>query len=170
MKNLLLMLAMSVAIISCQPPAEAPAVAEVDDLALFKANKEIAQKYMDCYTGETNFELFSSMLHDSITHTSPMYGAGEVGKEQVLAQGKFYMTGFQNVTFEEAVWLPGVDNETLKSNGGVRVYGTWKGESIETGKSFALSAYHWMEIKDGQIFASGDFFDATGMMMAVASE
>ena len=161
---------MSVAIISCQPPAEAPAVAEVDDLALFKANKEIAQKYMDCYTGETNFELFSSMLHDSITHTSPMYGAGEVGKEQVLAQGKFYMTGFQNVTFEEAVWLPGVDNETLKSNGGVRVYGTWKGESIETGKSFALSAYHWMEIKDGQIFASGDFFDATGMMMAVASE
>jgi F0F1-type ATP synthase alpha subunit len=33
-----------------------------------------------------------------------------------------------------------------------------------------LSAYHWMEITDGQIFAAGDFFDATGMMMAVAAE
>ena len=170
MKNLLLMLAMSVAIISCQPPAEAPAVAEVDDLALYKENLAIAQKFMMTFTGDTDFDLYASMIHDSVTHTSPMYGVGEGGKEQMLGQGEFYMNGFENVSFEDAVWLPGVDNETLKANGGVRVYGTWKGQSKETGKSFALSAYHWMEIKDGQIFAAGDFFDATGMMMAVAAE
>ena len=169
MKNVLYFFAVIFTVIACQPTEKAAAPA-VDPLALFNANKEIAQKFMACYTGDTNFELFSSMIHDSITHTSPVYGYGKGGKEQVLAQGEFYMTGFQNVTFEDAVWLPGVDNETLMANGGVRVYGTWKGESIETGKSFAVSAYHWMEIKDGQIFASGDFFDATGMMMAVAAD
>ena len=68
---------MSVAIISCQPPAEAPAVAEVDDLALFKENLAIAQKFMLTFTGDTDFDLYASMIHDSITHTSPMYGVGE---------------------------------------------------------------------------------------------
>jgi len=67
MKNLLLMLAMSVAIISCQPPAEAPAVAEVDDLALYKENLAIAQKFMMTFTGDTDFDLYASMIHDSVT-------------------------------------------------------------------------------------------------------
>ena len=166
MKNLLLVIAMSIAIISCQPPA-----AEVkDDLALFKANLEIAQKFMMTFTGDTDFDLYASMIHDSVTHTSPVYGVGEGGKEQMLEQGKFYMNGAENVSFDDAVWLPGVDNTTLKPNGGVRVYGTWSGQWKETGKSFALSAYHWMEIKDGKIFGAGDFFDATGMMMAIAAE
>ena len=145
MKILLLVIAMSIAIISCQPPA-----AEVkDDLALFKANLEVAQKFMMTFTGDTDFDLYASMIHDSVTHTSPVYGVGEGGKEQMLEQGKFYMNGAENVSFNDAVWLPGVDNTTLEPNGGVRVYGTWNGQWKETGKSFALSAYHWMEIKDG---------------------
>ena len=170
MKKLLLLITMSIAIMSCQPQVEAPLADETDDLALYKANLEIAQKFMMTFTGDTDFELYASMIHDSVTHTSPVYGVGEGGKEQMLAQGEFYMNGFENVTFEEAVWLPGVDNTTLKPNGGVRVYGTWNGQWKETGKSFSLSAYHWLEIKDGKISGAGDFFDATGMMKAVAED
>jgi hypothetical protein len=99
-----------------------------------------------------------------------MYGKGEVGKEAVLEQAQFYMNNFENVTFNDPVWLPGVNNETLQPDGGVRVYGTWKGTSIATGKSFSVIAYHYFEFKEGKISQSGDFFDATGMVMAVAPD
>ncbi|MDB4742829.1 serine/threonine protein kinase, partial [Cyclobacteriaceae bacterium] len=143
---------------------------KTDDLVLFKANLEIAQKFMMTFTGDTDFDLYASMIHDKVTHTSPMYGVGEGGKDQMLDQGKFYMNGFKNVTFVDAVWLPAIDNTTLKANGGVIVYGTWKGQSKETGKSFAYSAYHWMEIKDNKIFAAGDFFDLTGLLLAIYAD
>ena len=50
------------------------------------------------------------------------------------------------------------------------MYGTWKGTSKATGKSFSVIAYHYFEFKDGKISQSGDFFDATGMVMAVAPD
>ena len=50
-----------------------------------------------------------------------------------------------------------------------RVYGTWKGESRETGKSFSVDAYHYFDIQDGQIVMSGDYFDASGMVLAVTA-
>ena len=77
------------------------------------------------------------------------------------------MTGFENVTFTEAIWLPGVDETTLLPDGSVRVYGKWSGNNIASGKVFAVDAYHYFNVQDGKIIASGDFFDATGMVMAI---
>jgi len=37
------------------------------------------------------------------------------------------MSNFSDVSFNDARWLPGVDEETLKADGSVRVYGTRKG-------------------------------------------
>ena len=96
-----------------------------------------------------------------------MYGAGIVGYDKVLEQGNFYMSNFSEVTFENTRWLPGVNEETLKPDGSVRVYGTWKGVSNSSGKSFSVDSYHYFEVKDGKISQSGDFFDASGMVMAV---
>ena len=106
----------------------------------------------------------------NIEHQSPMYGAGMVGYDKVIEQGNFYMSNFSNVSFENARWLPGVNEETLVADGSVRVYGTWKGESNTTGKTFSVDAYHYFVIKDGKISQSGDFFDATGMLMAVSPD
>ncbi len=93
-----------------------------------------------------------------------------VGYEQVLEQGNFYMSNFSEVTFEDARWLPGVNEETLQADGSVRVYGTWKGTSIATGKRFSVDSYHYFVVKDGKILQSGDFFDATGMVRAVRAD
>jgi ketosteroid isomerase-like protein len=45
-----------------------------------------------------------------------------------------------------------------------------KEESNATGKTFSLDSYHYFVIKDGKISQSGDFFDATGMVMAVSPD
>ena len=144
------------------------ACSQPDDLALYKINVEIAKKAITCY--ETpDFETFKSLIHEDIEHQSPMYGQGKVDYEALMGQAKFYMEGFKNVTFEDPIWLPGVDVTTLAANGSVRVYGTWKGESRETGKSFSVDAYHYFDIQDGQIVMSGDYFDASGMVIAVTA-
>ena len=61
------------------------------------------------------------------------------------------MSNFSEVTFENTRWLPGVNEETLKPDGSVRVYGTWKGVSNSSGKSFSVDSYHYFEVKDGKI-------------------
>tara|TARA_B110000238_G_scaffold152967_1_gene165253 strand:- start:3 stop:515 length:513 start_codon:yes stop_codon:yes gene_type:complete len=160
MKNYLL-IAITVLLFSCEAK---------QDMSHYNTNKEVAQKMLMSYTSPTNFELFKSLVHEEIEHQSPMYGVGKVGYDKVLIDAEFYMTNFKDVTFEDAIWLPGVDETTLTPNGSVRVYGTWKGVSIATGKSFSLDSYHYFNAKEGKVYESGDFFDASGMMIAVAAD
>lgn len=136
-------------------------------MTLFNANKAIPEQYILTYQNSTDFEVFKSLTDKNIEHQSPMYSAGIVDFDKVLEQENFYMSNFSDVTFENARWLPGVNEETLKADGSVRVYGTWKGVSNASGKSFSLDSYHYFEVKDGKIIQSGDFFDASGMVMAV---
>ena len=158
MKYLVLLLV--VTLTACNQP---------DDLALYKTNLEIAKKGISCYESPANLEVYKSLIHPDVKHQSAMYGQGIVGYEDLIGQAKFYMEGFTNVTFENQLWLPGVDTTTLATDGSVRVYGTWKGESIATGASFSVDSYHYFHIKDGQIDFSGDYFDATGMVQAVSA-
>ena len=145
------------------------ACSQSDNLDLYNTNVTIAKKAMACYEAPTDFETFKSLIHKDIKHQSPMYGQGLVDYDGVLGQAEFYMKGFTNVKFNNAVWLPGVDTVNLQNNGSVRVYGTWSGESIETGNSFSVDSYHYFDIDDGLIVMSGDYFDATGMVMAVSA-
>lgn len=46
------------------------------------------------------------------------------------------MTNFKYVTFEGAIWFPGVDETTLKPDGSLRFFGTCKAFSITSGKAF----------------------------------
>ena len=160
MKKILL-ITITVLLVSCEAK---------QDLSLYNTNKEVAQKMLMSYTSPTNFELFKSLIHEEIEHQSPMYGVGKIGYDKVLIDAEFYMTNFKGVTFEDAIWLPGVDETTLTPDGSVRVYGTWKGVSIATGKSFSLDSYHYFNAKEGKVYESGDFFDASGMMIAVAAD
>ena len=160
MKTMLILLT-ALFTISCQTEA---------DLSLFNTNKEIAEKWIRTYESPSNYDLFESMVDKDIVFQSPQYGVGEVGYDEIIAQAKYYMNGFENVTFTARAWLPGVDETTLKADGSVRVYGTWKGNSIDSGKSFSLDSYHYFSIKDGKIAQSGDYFDATGMVLATNAD
>lgn len=141
------------------------------DLSVYKTNQLLAEKFLNTYVSPTDYDTFTSMIADDIEHQSPMYGQGIVGKDAVFAQANFYMNNFSEVTFNNPVWLPGVDNETLLPDGSVRVYGTWKGISNDSGKPFSVDAYHYFLLnEEGKVIQSGDFFDATGMVMAVAPD
>ena len=145
------------------------ACSQTDDMTLYKSNLEVVKKAMACYETPQDYETFVSLIDENVQHQSPMYGQGIVGYEGVLGQAKFYMEGFSDVVFENPIWLPGVDTVSLQNNGSVRVYGTWTGKSNETGKSFAVDSYHFFDIKDSKIISSGDYFDATGMVMAIST-
>lgn len=145
------------------------ACSQSDDMTLYKSNLEVVKQAIACYETPQDYETFVSLIDENVQHQSPMYGQGIVGYEGVLGQAKFYMEGFSDVVFENPIWLPGVDTVSLQNNGSVRVYGTWTGKSNETGKSFAVDSYHYFDIKDGKIISSGDYFDATGMVMAISA-
>ena len=77
----------------------------------------------------------------------------------------------ENITYTADNYLPGVDPETGQLNGSVRSYGTWRGTNTASGKDFEILMYHYFTFnEDGKIINSGDFGDATGLMMAVAAD
>ena len=156
----ILFIVIALFVISCQ---------NTPDLSLYNANKEIAQKVIKAYESQ-DIESFKSLVDKKVKHQSPSYGVGEVGYDEVLKQAEFYMTGFENVSFTARAWLPGVDEATLMIDGSVRVYGTWKGNSIASGKEFSLDSYHYFNATEGKITESGDYFDATGMVRATMAD
>ena len=162
MKNLFY--ALFFVLFACTSPNTIP------DMTLYNANLEIVKKAMACYETPQDFETFKTLICESVKHQSPMYGQGVVDYDGVMEQAQFYMNGFSNVKFENAKWLPGVDTVNYQNNGSVRVYGTWTGTSNASGKEFAVDSYHYFYVKDGKITASGDYFDATGMVMALAPD
>ena len=145
------------------------ACTQTNDMTQFNANLEVVKKAMSCFETPQDFETYKSLIDENIKHQSPVYGTGQVDYEGVMNQAKFYMEGFSDVTFENPIWLPGVDTTTLQNNGSVRVYGTWTGKSKQTGKPFAVDTYHYFDVQDGKIISSGDYFDASGMVMAVSA-
>ncbi len=145
------------------------ACTQTNDMTQFNANLEVVKKAMSCFETPQDFETYKSLIDENIKHQSPVYGTGQVDYEGVMNQAKFYMEGFSDVTFENPIWLPGVDTTTLQNNGSVRVYGTWTGKSKQTGKPFSVDTYHYFDVQDGKIISSGDYFDASGMVMAVSA-
>lgn len=142
------------------------ACGQPSELMLYNYNLEICKKAFSCYP-TSDYETFKSLIHPDIEHQSPMYGEGKVDYVNAVGHAEMYMELFTNLSFEDPIWLPGVDSETLSIDGSVCAYGTWKGEYVETGKSFSVDAYHYFTLQDGLIIQSGDYFDATGMVMAI---
>ena len=94
-----------------------------------------------------------------------------MNKEQTLEYVKGWQGAMENITYTAENFLPGVDPETGQLNGSVRTYGTWAGTNTASGKSFEIYMYHYFTFNDeGKIINSGDFGDATGLMMAVAPD
>ena len=69
--------------------------------------------------------------------------------------------------FNATYWLPGSDS-LGNTNGSVRVYGVWTATHTATQKPINLRSYHYWDFDaNGLILTTGDYFDATGMMMSL---
>ena len=132
----------------------------------YEANKMLAEKWVKAFE-TNNLNLWKEVVSEDLTDIAPLYGMGQVDYEQSLQIAEFYVGNYINVKFNDAIWLPGIDQNTLKPDGSVRAYGSWTGESISSGRTFKITSYHNFGFKDGKIITTGEYFDATGMVNAV---
>ena len=158
MKNLIMLVCICV-LSSCNQPAQNPD---------FEKNVELAKNYFETFTAENSI---SDLLSDDVEWRSCFYGAPAMNKEQTIEYAKGWQGAMENITYTAENFLPGVDPETGQLNGSVRTYGTWTGTNTASGKSFEIYMYHYFTFnEEGKIINSGDFVDATGLMMAVAPD
>ena len=141
-----------------------------DNNKAFDKNVELTKNYFSTFTSEDNNGL-SELITDDVQWQSCFYGGPIMDKEATLQYFKGWHDAMENITYTADNYLPGVDPETGQFNGSVRSYGTWRGTNTASGKDFEILMYHYFTFnEDGKIINSGDFGDATGLMMAVAAD
>ena len=136
----------------------------------YERNLESTQNFFNYINENDGLEKMTSMLSEEIKHQSPTYDGKIRNYNERIEELSGYFNGFKNLKYEANSWLPNTDkNGNL--TGGVRTYGTWTGEFVETGKEISLNSFHYYNYnKQGKIINSGDFFDATGMLYAISDE
>tara|TARA_A100001011_G_scaffold369263_1_gene424411 strand:- start:640 stop:1131 length:492 start_codon:yes stop_codon:yes gene_type:complete len=137
----------------------------------FDANVELAKTWFSLFEAE-DMESIAAMFADEVEYQGAFYGMELMStKEEVLAYMGGWHAAMDSITYTPENFLAGVDPETNLPNGSVRTYGTWRGTSVASGKSFAAKFYHYMTFDDnGLIIEGGDYGDAMGIMMAVAPD
>ena len=132
----------------------------------YENNLKLAKKWVKAFE-TSNLDLWKEVVSEDLVDVAPMYGMGQVDYKTSLQVAEFYVQNYQDVKFENQIWLPGIDTLTKKPDGSVRAYGTWTGKSKSTGRNFSLTSYHNFDFKDGKIVSTGEYFDATGMVNSV---
>ena len=136
----------------------------------FEKNVELAKNWFITFTSE-DLEGCAEMMSEDVEWRSCFYGAPAMDKKATIEYMKGWQDAMENIKYTPENYLPGVDPETGQLNGSVRTYGTWRGTNTASGKDFEILMYHYFTFnEDGKIINAGDFGDATGLMMAVASD
>ena len=132
----------------------------------YESNLAVAKKWVQAFEDQ-NIELWKEAVSEDLQDIAPMYGMGMVDYETSLQVAEFYIQNYTDVKFNDPVWLPGIDTLTMKPDGSVRAYGRWSGKSLSTGREFSVMSYHNFDFEDGKISSTGEYFDATGMVITV---
>ena len=161
MKHILLIFTTALFLVSCTQNSN----------TTFDANVELAKTWFSSFEAE-DMESIAAMFADEVEYQGAFYGMELMStKEEVLAYMGGWHAAMDSITYTPENFLPGVDPETNLPNGSVRTYGTWRGTSVASGKSFVAKFYHYMTFDDnGLIINGGDYGDAMGIMMAVAPD
>ena len=135
----------------------------------YERNLATAKKLFELH-GEEDLDGQIALISDKIQSNSSMYGSETTGYDQYVNMLKGYHAAFDDIKYTADIWLPGTDS-LGNLDGSVRTYGTWTGTNTESGKSFEVYMYHYLTFnEEGKIINSGDFGDATGLIMAVAPD
>lgn len=160
MKNYLLLLFV-IALTSCTSVQQNPD---------FEKNVELAKNWFTTFTSE-DIDATAALMADEVEWQGCFYGSPVMDKNGAVEYSKAWQDAMENISYTAQNYLPGVNPETGQLNGSVRTYGTWRGTNTESGKDFEILMYHYFTFnEEGKIINAGDFGDATGLMMAVASE
>ena len=136
----------------------------------FEKNVELAKTWFTTFTSE-DYDATAALMSEDVEWQGCFYGSPVMNKEEAMAYMKGWHDAMENIKYTPDNYLPGVDPDTGQLNGSVRTYGTWTGKNTASGKNFEVHMYHYFTFNDeGKIINSGDYGDATGLMLAVAPE
>tara|TARA_B100000959_G_scaffold140069_1_gene147198 strand:+ start:229 stop:720 length:492 start_codon:yes stop_codon:yes gene_type:complete len=136
----------------------------------FDKNVELAKNWFATFTSE-DYDATAALMSEDVEWQGCFYGSPVMNKVDAMTYMKGWHDAMENITYTPENYLPGVDPETGQLNGSVRTYGVWTGTNTASGKDFEILMYHYFTFNDeGKIINSGDFGDATGLIMAVAPD
>jgi hypothetical protein len=137
--------------------------------ALYEKNLAALQAGISAFESE-NADAWSAVVSDSVIFISPVYGDMDSSKAhwQQLISG--YWADWDSLRLTNPIFLPGIDQQTHELDGSVRYYGEWKGVH-KSGKR-TTSRFHgtYDFNSDGKIISAAEFFDAGGLMNAIAAK
>ena len=162
MKNFIIIVCVWFAAMSCAPPPPPDTSAFDEGVAKFNVNVEIVDATFNLFENGDLDGMIANYADDLIW--SPPNTSDSLPKE-VLAEGmRGWHAEFENFTFRDRQYYPGVSEGDYIPDGGVRVYGVWDFTHKATGKVLSQKYYAVLQCNDeGKIVADLEWFDQGGI-------
>ena len=162
MKNFIIIVCVWFAAMSCAPPPPPDTSAFDEGVAKFNTNVDIADATFNLFENGDLDGMMANYADDLIW--SPPNTSDSLSKE-VLSEGmRGWHAEFENFTFRDRQYYPGVSEGDYIPDGGVRVYGVWDFTHKATGKVLSQKYYAVLQFNDeGKIVADLEWFDQGGI-------
>ena len=160
---------LAVVMLACgqQPKTDEASFKRTKSLALFERNKEVLQIGLEAFQRE-QMEVWADGVSDTVVWNSSAYGSRPGSKEDWRKVLDVYITNWDSIRLNNAVFLPGLDTGNYEPDGSVRYYGQWDGVHI-SGIRTSINFYGTYEFNSvNKIVNAQDFFDVSGLMIAVS--
>ena len=157
MKNFIIIVCVWFAAMSCAPPPPPDTSAFDEGVAKFNTNVDIADATFNFFENGDLDGMMANYADDLIW--SPPNTSDSLSKE-VLAEGmRGWHAEFENFTFGDRQYYPGVSEGDYIPDGGVRIYGVWDFIHKETGKVLSQKYYAVLQFNDeGKIIRSNAYY------------
>jgi ketosteroid isomerase-like protein len=174
MKNLLLCSVLLVALIGCNEDTKTTddSAKKNDDTKVTEAKAMYEKNLAALKANFASFEKedidgFAAGLADNMVWNGPSYGDTVTTKAHWLEGLKYYAENWDNIKFNNATFLPGIDSASHELDGSVRCYGSWDAVH-KSGLTTHVNYYATADFnKDNKITSYSEFFDVGGLMNAV---
>ena len=173
MKNLILILSLTLFVISCQEKAPAPAEAEVvevdPNMEKFHKNVETTKAMLQAFCDKDSTKMFSYATDDYIW-SPPSVGQDSLPRSTWEEAMKGFMASYNDIEFTNGQYYAGL-GEDQKPNGDVRVYGLWKSKMAESGADQRLKWYAVVFFNDeGMITHTAEWYDTADLTREYTEE
>ena len=173
MKNLILILTLTLFVIGCQEKAPAPAEAEVvevdPNMEKFQMNVETTKAMLKAFCEKDSTKMFSYVTEDYIW-SPPSVGQDSLPRSTWEEAMKGFMASYNDIEFTNDLYFAGLD-EDQKPNGDVRVYGLWKSKMAESGADQRLKWYAVLFFNDeGKITHTAEWYDTADLTREYTEE
>tara|TARA_Y100001954_G_C15677726_1_gene536086 strand:+ start:199 stop:1029 length:831 start_codon:yes stop_codon:yes gene_type:complete len=134
------------------------------EMALFKKNANTAKEF---YTAFSNKEMpkMRSFVTKDFKWTPPIAALDSLDVNAWENQMKSYHNLYDNIEFTDQQYFAGLNEETQKPTGDVRVYGTWKSNYKLTGDATEMDYYAVLFFNEnGKITSIAEWFNLSDII------